>query len=1062
MIAALIRWSVGNRFLVLMATAFLVVAGLWSVSRTNLDALPDLSDTQVIVRTPYPGKAPQVVEDLVTYPLTTTMLSVPGAKTVRGYSFFGDSFVYVLFDDGTDPYWARSRVVEYLNQVQSRLPAGANASLGPDATGVGWVFEYALVDRTGRHDIGQLRALNDWFLKFELKTVQDVAEVASIGGMVRQYQVVLDPDRMRTLGITQGMVMAALQGANQAAGGSVVELGEAEYMVRAPGFLKTLDDFRVIPVSLSGATPVLLRDVATIQVGPEMRRGIAELDGEGEVAGGVVVMRSGKNARTTIEAVKAKLASLEGSLPQGVELVTTYDRSLLIDRAVDNLTWKLLEEFLVVALVCAVFLFHLRSAFVAVVTLPVGVLAAFVVMQWQGVSANILSLGGIAIALGAMVDAAIVLIENAHKHLEAFEAEHGRQPSNAERWHVVTEASTEVGPALFFSLLVITLSFIPVFTLEAQEGRLFSPLAFTKTYAMAAAAGLSVTLVPVLMGYLVRGRIPQEASNPINRFLTAVYRPALEAVLRFPKATLLVAAVLLALTAVPVSRLGGEFLPMLDEGDLLYMPSALPGLSVSKATELLQLTDRLIKTVPEVERVFGKAGRADTATDPAPLEMFETTIQFKPRDQWRPGMTPDKLVEELDRAVQVPGLSNVWVPPIRNRIDMLATGIKSPVGIKVAGPDLSTIDRVTGQIEAAVKKVPGVSSALAERLTGGRYIDVEVDRQAAARYGMSVADVQAIVSTAIGGDNVGEVILGRERYPINVRYPREIRDSLQRLRELPFVTEKGAQLLLQDVARISVQEGPPMLRSENARLSGWVYVDVRGRDLRSVVNDMQAVVAKEVAMPAGYALSWSGQFEYLERATQRMKVVVPATLAVIFVLLYLLFRSFKDAALVMAAVPFSLIGGFWLVWAMGHAISVATAVGFIALAGVAAEFGVVMQVYLKNAYDRRLAAGEPDTDQTLLAAIREGAVQRVRPKAMTVAVVMGGLLPILVGAGTGSEVMTRIAAPMVGGMVTAPLLSMLVIPAAWYLLHSKGRRESADGRAKSSRRKTDEPQYARP
>lgn len=1044
MIAALIRWSVGNRFLVLMATAFLVVAGLWSVSRTNLDALPDLSDTQVIVRTPYPGKAPQVVEDLVTYPLTTTMLSVPGAKTVRGYSFFGDSFVYVLFDDGTDPYWARSRVVEYLNQVQSRLPAGANASLGPDATGVGWVFEYALVDRTGRHDIGQLRALNDWFLKFELKTVQDVAEVASIGGMVRQYQVVLDPDRMRTLGITQDTVMTALQKANQAAGGSVVELGEAEYMVRAPGFLKTLEDFRGIPLALSGATPVLLRDVATVQIGPEMRRGIAELDGEGEVAGGVVVMRSGKNARTTIEAVKAKLASLKTSLPPGVELVTTYDRSLLIDRAVDNLTWKLLEEFLVVALVCAVFLFHLRSAFVAVVTLPVGVLAAFVVMQWQGVSANILSLGGIAIALGAMVDAAIVLIENAHKHLEAFETEHGRQPSNAERWRLVTDASIEVGPALFFSLLVITLSFIPVFTLEAQEGRLFSPLAFTKTYAMAAAAGLSVTLVPVLMGYLVRGRIPHEASNPINRFLTAIYRPALEAVLRFPKATLVVAAVLLGLTAIPVSRLGGEFLPMLDEGDLLYMPSALPGLSVSKAAQLLQLTDRLIKTVPEVERVFGKAGRADTATDPAPLEMFETTIQFKPRDQWRPGMTPDKLVEELDRVVQVPGLSNVWVPPIRNRIDMLATGIKSPVGIKVAGPDLAAIDALTGRIEAAVRKVPGVSSALAERLTGGRYIDVDVDRQAAARYGMSVADVQAIVSTAIGGDNVGEVILGRERYPINVRYPREIRDSLQRLRELPFVTEKGAQLLLQDVARISVQEGPPMLRSENARLSGWVYVDVRGRDLRSVVNDMQAAVAKEVAMPAGYAVSWSGQFEYLERATQRLKMVVPATLAVIFVLLYLLFRSFKDAALVMAAVPFSLIGGFWLVWAMGHAISVATAVGFIALAGVAAEFGVVMQVYLNNAYTRRLAAGEPDTNETLVAAIREGAVLRVRPKAMTVAVVMGGLLPILLGTGTGSEVMTRIAAPMVGGMITAPLLSMLVIPAAWYLLH-KRRRVSAKG-----------------
>jgi len=1040
-IAALIRWSVVNRFLVLIATAFVVVAGIFSVLHTPLDALPDLSDTQVIIRTPYPGKAPQVVEDLVTYPLTTTMLSVPGAKTVRGYSFFGDSFVYVLFDDKTDPYWARSRVVEYLNQVQSRLPGGANASLGPDATGVGWVYEYALVDRTGKTDIGQLRALNDWFLKYELKTVQDVAEVASIGGMVKQFQVVLEPDKMRALGVTQAMVIEALQRANQASGGSVVEMAETEYMVRSRGFLKSLDDFRAILLSVSGATPVTLKDVAFVQVGPEMRRGIAELNGEGEVAGGVVVMRSGKNARTTIEAVKLKLAALKASLPVGVEVVPTYDRSLLIDRAVDNLRYKLIEEFIAVALVCAIFLFHLRSALVAVVTLPVGVLAAFIVMQGQGVSANILSLGGIAIALGAMVDAAIVLIENTHKHLEAFEHEHGRQPTVAERWDLVAKSAGEVGPALFFSLLVITLSFVPVFTLEAQEGRLFSPLAFTKTYAMAAAAGLSVTLVPVLMGYLIRGRIPHENSNPINRFLMAAYRPLLELVLRFPKATLVIAALLLGVTGIPVSRLGGEFLPALDEGDLLYMPSALPGLSVSKATELLQQTDRLIKTVPEVERVFGKAGRADTATDPAPLEMFETTIQFKPRAQWRPGMTPDRLVEELDRTVKVPGLSNIWVPPIRNRIDMLATGIKSPVGIKVAGTDLATIDRLAGQIEAAVKDVPGVSSALAERLTGGRYIDIDVDRLAAARYGLSVAEVQAVVSTAIGGDNVGEVIQGRERFPINVRYPREVRDSLEKLRQLPFVTRSGATVLMQDVARVTVEEGPPMLRSENARLSGWVYVDVRGRDLRSVVHDMQAAVARQVAMPAGYAVSWSGQFEYLERATQRLKVVVPATLAVIFVLLYLLFRSFRDAALVMAAVPFSLIGGFWLVWALGHAISVATAVGFIALAGVAAEFGVVMQVYLNNALRRRLDAGEADNEQTLLAAVREGAVLRVRPKAMTVAVVMAGLLPIMWGGGTGSEVMTRIAAPMVGGMVTAPLLSMLVVPAAWYLLHRRRSRK---------------------
>ncbi|MEO6277618.1 efflux RND transporter permease subunit [Roseateles sp.] len=1052
MIAALIRASIANRVLVLIATAFLVAVGLWSALHTPVDALPDLSDTQVIVRTTYPGKPPQVVEDLVTYPLTTTMLSVPGAKTVRGYSFFGDSFVYILFDDKTDPYWARSRVVEYLNQVQSKLPPGAIAALGPDATGVGWVYEYALVDRTGKNDLGQLRALNDWFLKFELKTVADVAEVASVGGMVRQYQVVLDPDRMRAQGVTHAMVVDALRKANQATGGAVVEMAETEYMVRSTGFLKSLDDFRAIPLKVVGATPVLLRDVAFVQVGPELRRGVAELDGEGEVTGGIVVMRSGKNARTVIAAVKARLDALKPSLPPGVEVVETYDRSKLIDRAIDNLREKLVEEFIVVALVCVVFLFHLRSALVAFITLPVGVLTAFIVMHWQGVSANILSLGGVAIALGAMVDASVVLVEAAHKHIEHFEAQHGRQPRDAERWALMAKAAVEVGPALFFSLLVITLSFLPVFTLEAQEGRLFSPLAFTKTYAMAAAAGLSVTLVPVLMGYLIRGRIPKETANPVNRWLIAAYRPTLEVVLRFPKAVLAAAALVLAVTAVPVMWLGGEFMPPLDEGDLLYMPSALPGISVAKAAEVLQLTDRLIKTVPEVERVFGKAGRADTATDPAPLEMFETTIQFKPRAQWRAGMTPDKLVEELDRVVKVPGLSNVWVPPIRNRIDMLATGIKSPVGIKVAGADLAALDRLTARIEAVVKAVPGVSSALAERLTGGRYVDVDVDRLAAARHGLAVADVQAIVSSAVGGDNVGEVIQGRERFPINLRYPRELRDSLERLHQLPFVTLTGATVLLQDVARIHLEEGPPMIRSENARPSGWVYVDVRGRDLRSVVRDMQAAVAAQVAMPAGYVVSWSGQFEYLARATERLKLVVPLTLVVIFVLLYVLFRSAADAVLVMAAVPFSLVGGFWLIWALGHAISVATAVGFIALAGVAAEFGVVMLVYLKQAHQQRLAAGAEDDEQTLLAAIREGAVQRVRPKAMTVAVIMAGLLPVLFGHGAGSEVMTRIAAPMVGGMVSAPLLSMLVVPAAWYLLHRwrlrrRVREVAASGRA---------------
>ncbi len=1036
MMARIIRWSVASRFLVLMATVLLVAGGLWSLSTTPLDALPDLSDVQVIIRTSYPGQAPQLVENQVTYPLTTTMMSVPGAKTVRGYSFFGDSFVYVLFEDGTDLYWARSRVLEYLNQVQSKLPVGASASLGPDATGVGWIYEYALVDRTGQHDLGQLRALQDWFLKFELKSVPNVAEVASLGGMVRQYQVVLDPDRLRAYGIPHAKVLEAIRRSNQEAGGAVVELAETEYMVRAKGYLASLEDFRNIPLSASSAGVVVrLGDVARIQLGPEMRRGIAELDGQGEVAGGVIVMRTGKNALETIQAVKAKLQQLKGSLPPGVEIVPTYDRSQLIKRAVTNLNHKLIEEFIVVAAVCLLFLFHLRSSLVAVVTLPVGILAAFIVMRYQGVNANIMSLGGIAIAIGAMVDAAVVMIENAHKHLEAWDEAHPNQTLGPqERWTVVTEAAVEVGPALFFSLLIITLSFVPVFTLEAQEGRLFAPLAFTKTYAMAASAALAVTLVPVLMGYLIRGRIPHEQSNPVNRMLIALYRPVLAWVLRFPKVTIAVALLALASTAIPLSQLGGEFMPPMGEGDLLYMPTALPGLSAAKASELLQQTDRMIRTVPEVARVFGKAGRAETATDPAPMEMFETTIQFKPRNEWRAGMTPDKLVQALDKAVKVPGLSNIWVPPIRNRIDMLATGIKSPVGVKVTGPDLVEIDRLASQVEAAVKNVPGVTSALAERLVGGRYIDVSIDRVAAARYGMNIADVQTLVSSAIGGDNIGEVVEGRQRFPINVRYPREVRDSLEKLRDLPFVTDKGAQLRLSDVATMKIEEGPPMLRSENARLSGWVYVDLHGRDLRSAVAEMQQRVGQTVKLPAGYSISWSGQFEYLERASQRLKVVVPFTLAIIFVLLYLTFRRASEALLILLAVPFALTGGFWLIWALGHAISVATAVGFIALAGVAAEFGVVMLVYLRSSWERRLAAGRMPSEALLMEAITEGAVLRVRPKAMTVAVILAGLLPILWSGGTGSEVMQRIAAPMVGGMVTAPLLSMLVIPTVWLLL----------------------------
>ncbi len=1036
MIASLIRASIANRFLVLVGTLALAVWGAWAMLRTPLDAIPDLSDVQVIIRTPWPGQAPRIVENQVTYPLTTTMLSVPGAKTVRGYSFFGDSFVYVLFEDGTDPYWARSRVLEYLNQVQSRLPAQAKPALGPDATGVGWVYEYALVDRSGRMDLSQLRALQDWFLKYELKAVPNVAEVASVGGMVRQYQIVLDPARLRAYNIPQAKVIEAVQRANQETGGSVLELGEAEYMVRASGYLRSLDDFRKIPLAIAeGGVPVRLGDVAVLQVGPEMRRGIAELNGEGEVAGGVIVMRSGKNALETIAAVKAKIAALRPGLPEGVEIVPVYDRSGLIKRAVSNLGQKLVEEFAVVALVCALFLFHLRSAFVAIVSLPLGILAAFIVMHYQGVNANIMSLGGIAIAIGAMVDAAVVMIENAHKKLEAWAHAHPGETLEGEaRWRVIGDAAAQVGPALFVSLVIITLSFVPVFTLEAQEGRLFSPLAYTKTYAMAAAAGLAVTLVPVLMGWLIRGRIPDEQRNPLSRGLIAGYRPVLARALEWPKTTLAIAAMVLAATLWPASRLGGEFMPPLDEGDLLYMPSALPGLSAGKAAELLQQTDRLIRTVPEVESVFGKAGRAETATDPAPLEMFETTIRLKPRDQWRPGMTTEKLIEELDRTVRVPGFSNIWVPPIRNRIDMLATGIKSPVGVKIAGTDLAGVDRVAAAVERAVRAVPGVSSALAERLAGGRYIDIDIDRDAAARYGLNVADVQAVVSAAIGGENIGETVEGLQRFPISVRYPRELRDSVEKIRALPVVTERGAQIRLGDVAAVRIADGPPMLKTENARLSGWVYVDIRGRDLSSAVRDMQRAVAAEVQLPPGMSISWSGQFEYYERAAARLRLVVPATLAIIFVLLYLTFRSGAEAAMIMATLPFALVGGFWLMYLLGYHMSIAAAVGFIALAGVAAEFGVVMLVYLKSAAESRGAPGRSLTEVEWIEAIDEGAALRVRPKAMTVAVILAGLFPIMWSSGTGVDVMQRIAAPMIGGMVTAPLISLFVVPVAYLLL----------------------------
>ena len=1043
MIKQLIHWSVNHRLLVLFASLLLTGWGIWAIKSTPIDALPDLSDTQVIIRTSFPGQAPQQVEDQVTYPLASKMLSVPGAKTVRGYSMFGDSFVYILFDDGTDLYWARSRVLEYLSQIQAQLPASAKPSLGPDATGVGWIFQYALVDKTGQHDLAQLRALQDWFLRFELAPLPDVAEVATLGGMVKQYQVVLDPVRLASLKLSHTEVIAALEQANQATGGGLLTVGEAELMVRATGYLKTLEDFKAIPLRLVDGIPVTLADVAHIQLGPELRRGLAELDGEGEVTGGIVIMRSGGNARATISAIKTKLEQLKSSLPEGVELVTTYDRSLLIDRAVTNLSRKLIEEFLVVALVCALFLWHLRSSLVAIVSLPLGVLIAFALMRQQGINANIMSLGGIAIAIGAMVDASIVMIENAHKHLERWQEQHPDSRLVGEkRWQVITQAAAEVGPALFFSLLIVTLSFIPVFTLEAQEGRLFGPLAFTKTYAMAAAAGLSVTLIPVLMGYWIRGKIPAEQKNPLNRLLVKLYRPVLVRVLHQPKITAAIALVVLLSTAWPLQHLGGEFLPPLDEGDLLYMPSALPGLSAQHASQLLQQTDRLIKTLPEVSRVFGKSGRSDSATDPAPLEMFETTIQFKPRDQWRPGMTPKKLMEELDERVKVPGLANIWIPPIRNRIDMLATGLKSPIGIKIAGNSLADIDETALQIEQLAKTVPGVSSAVAERIASGRFLDIDFNRAELARYGLSMAQAHTVVSKLIGGANIGEVLEGRARFPINLRYPRDWRDSIGELHNLPFITPTGQQINLGTVARISVTQGPSMLKSENARLTGVVYIDVRERDLSSTVADLQVALDDHLNLKPGVSISYAGQFEFMQRAQARLQWIVPATLVILLGLLFITFSRLDEALLIMASLPFALTGGVWMLYLLDFPLSVATAVGFIALAGVAAEFGVIMLLYLKQAWQQRVDRGTAGATD-LLAAIEEGAVLRIRPKMMTVTVIIAGLLPILLGEGTGSEIMSRIAAPMVGGMITAPLMSLLLLPVGYRFLRMRDCKASA-------------------
>lgn len=1017
-------WSLRNRPLVLLFAAILSGWGVYAAKNIPLDAIPDLTDVQVIIKTTYAGQAPEVVEDQVTYPITTAMLSVPGSTAVRGYSFFGDSYVYVIFADGTDIYWARSRVLEYMNQVASRLPASARPQLGPDATGVGWIYEYALVDRTGQHDLSQLTSIQNWFLKFELQALEGVSEVATVGGMVKQYQVVVDPDRLRAYNLAIGVVSEAIKRANQESGGSAIEMAEAEYMVRAKGYIQSIDDLKQIPLGINkGGTPVLLGDVATVRLGPQMRRGVAELDGQGEVVGGIVVMRFGENALRTITRVKAKLADLRKSLPEGVEIVETYDRSSLITRAVATLKDKLVEEFVVVAIVCAIFLFHLRSALVAIVILPLGILVAYTVMYYQGINANIMSLGGIAIAIGAMADAAIVMVENAHKHLERL------QGQVIDYWAVMQQAALEVGPALFFSLLIITISFLPVFTLEAQEGKLFAPLAYTKTYAMAAAAGLSVTLMPVLMGYFIRGSIPPEHKNPINRFIISMYLPLIRWVLVNPKLVILASLLAVCSIAYPISRLGTEFMPELDEGDMLYMPTTFEGISIGKAGELLQITDRLIKTVPEVRTVFGKVGRAETATDPAPLSMIETTIQLKPKSEWRPGMTVDLLRKELDDLVKFPGVTNAWVMPIRTRIDMISTGIKTPLGIKISGADLETIQKIGENVEQVVKQIPGAVSVFSERVAGGRYINIKIDRRSAARYGLNIADVQEVISKAIGGENVSETVEGLERYPINIRYPADSRDSVDKLLALPIVSPTGIQVPLSELAEVEIADGPGMVRSEDARRNAWVYVDIRGRDLGSFVADAQKLVGEKVPLPVGYSIGWSGQFEYMLRAKERLTIVIPLTLATILFLLYLNFRSLTESLMVMGAVPLALVGAMWLVFYLDYHLSVAVGVGLIALAGVAAEFGVVMLVYLNQAVHEF----KPHDMATLHRAVIYGAVMRVRPKAMTAAVVLAGLLPIMLFEGTGSEVMRRIAAPMLGGMITAPMVSMLLIPALFVL-----------------------------
>jgi len=1040
MVESIIRWSISNRFFVLLATVILVGVGGVSLKNTPVDAIPDLSDVQVIIKTSYPGQAPQVVEDQVTYPLTTAMLSVPGAVTVRGYSFFGDSYVYVIFDEDTDLYWARSRVLEYLSQVAPSLPENARPQLGPDATGVGWVYLYALIDRTGKHDISELRSLQDWFLKYELQTVPGVSEVAAVGGMVKQYQVNVNPEKIRAFGIPLSHIQTAIKRGNQEVGASVVEMAEAEYMVRATGYIQSQTDLAQVPLGVnSQGTPLTLGDVAEIKLGPQMRRGIAELNGLGETVGGVVVMRFGENAQKTIEGVKDKLQELKQGLPEGVEIVTVYDRSGLIERAVDNLWHKLLEEFAVVALVCMLFLFHVRSSLVAIVSLPVGILTAFTVMHIQGINANIMSLGGIAIAIGAMIDGAIVMIENMHKNMEKTSL------TKENRWQVVADSASEVGPALFFSLLIITVSFVPVFTLEAQEGRMFSPLAFTKTYAMAASAALAITLVPVLMGYFIRGKVLPEHKNPINRLLVAAYMPVLKMVLAFPKTAIFIALLGLASTYWPLQKIGSEFIPPLDEGDLMYMPTTYPGISIGKAREILQQTDKLIMTVPEVKTVFGKIGRAETATDPAPLTMIETFIQLKERSEWREGVTTESLKKELDNLVKLPGLTNAWVMPIKTRIDMLATGIKTPVGIKVAGAELPVIQQIGQQLETILADVPGTASVYSERVAGGRYIKVDIDREKASRFGLNIADVQQVVASAIGGVNVTQTVEGLERYPVNIRYPQSYRDSPEQMALLPIVTAKGQRIALGDVADIKIESGPPAIKSENSRINGWTFVDIEGVDIGSYVETAMESVRKELELPTGYSIHWSGQYEYMLRAKEKLTYVVPLTLAIIAILLFMNFRNFTEVALLMGTLPFALIGSIWLLYLMGFNFSIAVGVGFIALAGVAVEISVIMLVYLNQAWREELtknstnSIGNSLTKTQLMQAVITGAGLRVRPVMMTAAAVIVGLIPILLGTGTGSEVMSRIAAPMVGGMVSAVILTLLVLPAFYYLWKLKSK-----------------------